>query len=396
MVVGLSMTVPQETSSSSHKTLAQQLSEGRLPVSEALRYAMLLAENLRKLHDRAQVHGAVTPSCVAISGAGLELLPAARSEVTPYTAPEILSGRPAEAAGDVFSFGSILYEMLSGRQAFDGITSGALSASILSSNPAPLGSPAVDRLIASCLAKDPLARPQRMQKILMELKLYSVAVRKAEAAAAPRRDSGDMAALISQLEARMAARAEAQERKVAELEQSAVQALDAVRAQISTTNAELAASKERAGRVDVEIQAFGERIVARVQQSVDGIVGKITAVDQSLAAISERVSVLEHNMAALGSGPAKFDEAFAGVAERMARLEEGLEGARKQSSELHDAIAEDMQSFQGALKQQASTIESARTAMAQTDDLVERVVEALESLQSTVLEQSEDRALTVN
>jgi len=389
------MTVFEGMKPMSTRTLAQRLAEGRVPVAEALRYAMSIAESLRRFHEAGAAYGALAPRNVAINSSGVDLLPAQRpSEVTPYTAPEMISGRPAEIASDVFAFGAVLYEMLSGRRAFDGITSGATASAILNTQPAPLGSPAVDRLIAACLVKDPAARTARMQKILMELKLYSVAVRKSEAASAPRRDSGETAGIVQQLEARIAARLEAHDRKVAEVERGANDALQSMRVQLASAQNDLAATKDRSGRVEVEIQAFGERIVARVQQSVDGIAGRITALDHGLTAMGERVGRLEHEVAAKGSGEA--NTMIAAVTERMARLEEGLETVRKRTTELHDAIAEDMQGFEKALKQQTASIESARTAMTQTDDLVERVVEALESLQSTVLEQSDDRTLAVN
>jgi hypothetical protein len=358
---------------------------------------MAIAESLRKLHDGGTVHGAVAPGNIVMNAAGPELVPAKRSlDVTPYTAPEVLAGRPAEMASDVFSFGAVLYEMLAGRRAFEGITSAAVAAAIQSSQPPSLGSPVVDRLIATCLVKDPTARCQRMQKVLMELKLYSVAVRKAEMAAAPRRDLGDAAAHVQQMDAHVTARLQLHESKLVEIERATSQALESMRGQLAAAAAELAASKERSGRVESEIQAFGERIVARVQQSVDGIVGRITAMDQSLAAMGERLGRLEQDTARIGAGAGRHDEALKAAGERMTHLEEGVQNVQKHASELHDAIAEDMQSFETVLKQQASSIESARTAMAQTDDLVERVVEALESLQSTVLEQSEDRALAVN
>jgi len=435
---------------------------------------MTIAESLRRLHDAGSPHGALSPESIALTATGVELLPAQRSdEITPYTAPEVIAGRPADIAADVFAYGAILYEMLSGRRAFEGITSATLTAAIQSSQPASLGSPVVDRLIGSCLAKEPAARCQRMQKILMELKLYSVAVRKAETASAPRH-SVETATQMQQLEARLVARLQAHESRVVEVEQAAGKALEAVRLQIAAANAELAAAKDRSGKLEVEIQAFGERIVARVHQSVEGIAGRIAAMDQSLVGVAARIAQVEQDIAQAGASAPKFEEAIAeriaaldqslaGVAERMGRaeqdvaqigasapkfeeaiaeriaaldqslagvagrmgrveqdvaqisasvgrydeaiavsgermtrLEDGILAVQKHASELHDAIAEDMQSFETVLKQQATSIESARTAMAQTDDLVERVVEALESLQSTVLEQSEDRALAVN
>ena len=104
------------------QTLAQRMTQGRIPVPEALRYGMILAESLRKVHDAGQVHGAVSPASLAITRSGLELLPALGSAgaITPYTAPEVVQGRPADSRSDIFSFGAILYEMLTGRPAFSG------------------------------------------------------------------------------------------------------------------------------------------------------------------------------------------------------------------------------------------------------------------------------------
>src|ERR1035438_2484375 len=103
------MTVPDTLTTMSSQTLSQRLTEGRLPVGEALRYAMMLAETLRKLHDAGQVHGAVSPAGIVLADSNLELPPASPSdEITPYTAPEVVSGRPAEAVSDIFSYGAVL------------------------------------------------------------------------------------------------------------------------------------------------------------------------------------------------------------------------------------------------------------------------------------------------
>src|SRR5271165_4094711 len=159
------------------QSLAQRMAQGRIPVQDALRYSGLLAEALRKIHEGGQVHGALTPGCVALKGSGLELLNALGSsgEITPYTAPEVVQGHIADSRSDIFSFGAIVYEMLTGRAAFKGDTREALTAAITGSAPAPSGSPAVDRLVASCLAKDPASRLQRVQKLILELKLLAVA-----------------------------------------------------------------------------------------------------------------------------------------------------------------------------------------------------------------------------
>src|SRR6476646_9235873 len=103
-------------------TLGRRLAEGPLPTPEALRYATLLAEALRQIHDEGRTFGALTPSNIAINASGLELIvPQGQPEaITPYTAPEILQGHVADARSDIFAFGAIVFEMLVGRRAFDG------------------------------------------------------------------------------------------------------------------------------------------------------------------------------------------------------------------------------------------------------------------------------------
>jgi len=109
------------TTMNAQRTLAQRLTEARIPVPEALHYAMSLAESLRKLHDAGKAHGSVSPSSIAVTATGLELIPSLGppATVTPYTAPEVLQGQPADARSDIFSFGALVFEMLTGKRAFD-------------------------------------------------------------------------------------------------------------------------------------------------------------------------------------------------------------------------------------------------------------------------------------
>ena len=154
------------------KTLAHRLCEGRLPVAEALQYAMQLAESLSRLREAGKAHGAVTPANLALVDGGVELLPASQGSsgtITPYTAPEVVQGGAADARSDIFSFGAILFEMLTGRKAFNGQTRDVPSS----------GNPALDRLVSPCLDSDPDARSARIHKVMMELKLLSVAARRA-------------------------------------------------------------------------------------------------------------------------------------------------------------------------------------------------------------------------
>ncbi len=160
------------------KTLAQRLDEGRLPPAEALRYAIQLAGSLRELHERGRTQGAVTPSNVALSAGGVELLPGSSSAITSYTAPEVVRGSAADMRSDIFGFGAILFEMFTGRRAFDGESRAALMASITKSPTPSTGMAALDRVLGSCLVKDPDARASHMRRVVMELKLLGVPARR--------------------------------------------------------------------------------------------------------------------------------------------------------------------------------------------------------------------------
>jgi hypothetical protein len=315
-------------------TLSQRMNDGQVPVADALRWAMQVGESLRRTHDAGQVHGAVTPDHIYLAASGAELEPAfgaAGGMITPYTAPEALDGR-AEARSDIYSFGMVLFEMLTGRRPLEGDTT---------------GSPAADRLIIPCLAKNPDARASRMQKVLMELKLLSVAVHRAASAA--RREPAVNPAVraeMLQLEARMAERLAAHERTVVEIHRSATEAVMTLKGQLSALGAEMAEAQERFG-ARPQAEEIAERILARV------------------------------------------DRGFEAVSDHIQRVETTVEEMRQHGSQLERDVAADFAAIEENLRSQTGAIESARAAMAQTDDLVERVVEALESLQTAVLDQAD-------
>jgi len=168
-------------------SLAERLARGKMPGGEALRYASLLAESLRKAHDEGRVHGFLTPSVIWLNGPAVELSapPPGQRTLTPYTAPEQLLGKPADRCADIFSFGAIFYEMLTGLQAFTGDSQAQLAQSLRTSQPPSTGSAGADKLLAGCLAKDPAGRWQQVQKVLLELKLLRLVAHKANGRRAP-------------------------------------------------------------------------------------------------------------------------------------------------------------------------------------------------------------------
>src|SRR5579872_7597228 len=92
-----------------------------------------------------------------------------------YMSPEQVEGGEADARSDIFAFGAVLYQMATGKRAFDGRTQASVIAAILASEPKPISElqpmspPALDRLVRTCLAKDPEERFQSAHDLKLQL-----------------------------------------------------------------------------------------------------------------------------------------------------------------------------------------------------------------------------------
>ena len=186
------------------ETLADRLSKGPLPIEQVLRYGVEIASALDRAHRDGMIHRDLKPGNVMLTRSGAKLLdfglarfaaPAATdgthagaTEQRPittegtmlgtfqYMAPEQIEGREADARSDIFAFGAVLYEMLTGRRAFDGRSRASVVAAVLGQEPQPISAiqplvpPALDRVIRTCLAKDPEDRWQTAHDVMLQLR----------------------------------------------------------------------------------------------------------------------------------------------------------------------------------------------------------------------------------
>jgi TolB-like protein/predicted negative regulator of RcsB-dependent stress response len=177
------------------ETLAMRLARGTLPLEEVFRVALEIGDALETAHRHGVIHRDLKPGNIMLSDGRAKLLDFGLAKpglMTPgsvsvtmegtvvgtpaYMAPEQLDGREADATSDVFAFGAVLFEMVTGRAAFEGTSTARVIAAVLdnpvpsvirfrSEAPAPL-----DRLIHKCLAKRPEDRWQTVRDLVSELK----------------------------------------------------------------------------------------------------------------------------------------------------------------------------------------------------------------------------------
>jgi serine/threonine protein kinase/Tol biopolymer transport system component len=158
--------------------------KGPLPLAKAVEYTGEILDALDAAHRKSLVHRDLKPANMLVSKQGVKLLDFGLAKqarpvgsdatvtkgltvegsilgTVQYMSPEQLQGKPVDTRSDLFSFGCVLYESLTGKRAFEGESPASVIAAVLEREPAPLEiSPPLDRVVERCLAKDPDRRFQ--------------------------------------------------------------------------------------------------------------------------------------------------------------------------------------------------------------------------------------------
>jgi eukaryotic-like serine/threonine-protein kinase len=166
------------------QTLSSLLRKGALPMEVVLRYAAQMADAIAAAHRKGIIHRDLKPENILVTRAGIKLLDFGLAKIadteqdgcdpdqtaalnitapnaiigTPaYMAPEQLQAQACDARTDIFALGLVLFEMATGKRAFQGNSPSALAAAILYSEPAPIGNvpPGFAYLVERCVVKDP-------------------------------------------------------------------------------------------------------------------------------------------------------------------------------------------------------------------------------------------------
>ena len=194
------------------ETLADRLRKGPLPPQQVLKYSIEIGQGLDRAHRTGVVHRDLKPGNIMLTKSGAKLMDFGLAKAMPavaqvssglsmtqstpvdaqpltvqgtivgtfqYMSPEQIEGKEADSRSDIFAFGAVLYEMVTGKRAFEGKSQLSVASAILERDPAPISAssrgipPALERTIAICLAKDPEQRWSTAHDVVLQLTLIA-------------------------------------------------------------------------------------------------------------------------------------------------------------------------------------------------------------------------------
>lgn len=336
--------------------LSQLLTTGPLSLNGAVAYAHDIATTLKRIHDHGSFCGSLDPSRIVLTGSGVDILAQEsvsggeeEPQLSSYIAPEQLDGKSGDARSDIFALGAVVFEMLTGSKAFPGDTPEDIRSAILEGTPQLSDDlertcltmpaevrPAIVHLVSTCLEKNAEKRFSNMQKFLLELKLLTISIKRAEQRRSDRQSRTEIVlrAEIAGLEKMLTAGLSLRDRKATELE-------------------------EKMGMMEEIFSAATEQIQAATQAAA--------SVCTALAHLEENINIrLDSNEAATDELHGKIvDSNYSAMAE-LRRVDEAL-------SAKISGLERDMQS-------QIQSMKSLETSCTQIEHLMGRTLDALDDM----------------
>lgn len=307
-------------------TMSGRLTAGPITTAQAIDYGLSLAKELKRRHQMGVVAGSLHPDRISLNGVSASILENRDAGISRYSAPEQWDGRAGDTRSDVFSFGAVFYELLTGHPVVDGNSPEEWKESLArrESGQGNGVAPEFAQLLDRCLKRRPEDRWQNVSVVVVELKLLAASTRHAKAAA-------DWKHWVSSVEQ-----------------------------DLGHVGGQLAAH-----------QSAHEAALREVHRSIGDVATKTEEHAVSVAAAAQTLGTLGQTVTA--------------ATQKLGELDGSVSTAHDKLTTLGDS----MRDLTGKTDLHARTLESLQSAVTQTDEVIDHVVDAFDSMHRLVLDQAE-------